>query len=129
VILGLKSGDRDTREVIRREALVLMQRLVDCERSGRHQDGVAVSRRSGHALGGDVAASPAAILDHHRLAKTVSELLADDPADAVGNTAGSEANDERDVSTWIGRYRHRTSEEIINGADCRNKQLPLAQPQ
>ena len=52
------------------------------------QHGVAVLRRLGYELGGDVAGGPGAVLDHHGLAGDLRQAVGDDASDRVGAGAG-----------------------------------------
>ena len=59
-------------------------------------DRVAIRRRGGDVLRGDVAAGACAVLDHDRLPDVLGELLGDDPGRGIGAAAGREADGQGD---------------------------------
>jgi hypothetical protein len=59
-------------------------------------DRVAVGRRGGDLLRGDVAAGAGAVLDDDGLPDVLGELLRNDARRRVGAAAGREAHGERD---------------------------------
>ena len=84
------------------EALVLGGGLVDRERGGGGEDGVAVGGRAAHRLGREIAAGAAAIFHHDRMPEALAELLPHHAGDDVGNAAGREGDHEGDVLRRIG---------------------------
>ena len=78
-------------------ALVLVDGVVERQRSRGDEHGVAVGRGLRHQLGRDIAAGAAAVLHHDLLVQTIAEILRHDARDAVGNAAGRERHQESDV--------------------------------
>jgi hypothetical protein len=70
------------------------QERVDDLLHGAHEQRVAVLRRLDHELGPDVAAGPGPVLDDHRLAPALLQLLGEKSRDDVGGTAGRLAQHE-----------------------------------
>jgi hypothetical protein len=83
-------------------------------RAGREEEGVAVGCGLGRFGRADIAAGAATVLDHHRVAPHLRELLADDPRRDVGRAAGRERDDESHRLVWEALRR---SEELGKGKD------------
>ena len=81
---------------------VVHQARVDDMVRGVEQQRVAVRRRARHDGRADVAAGPAAVLDHHGLAPALRELLAEDAAEGIGRSAGRERHHQLDRLVGIG---------------------------
>ena len=65
-------------------------------------DRVAVRRRGGDVLGGDVAAGAGPVLDDDRLPDVLGELLGDDAGRGIGAAAGREADGQGDRTVGEG---------------------------
>ena len=92
-----------------------LRELKRVRRDRRHQDGVAVGLGPGHRGRADVAAGPAAVLDHDLLAQVPGHPRGDETRHEVGRAAGRERHDERDGPARIlalspGRSRHPPGE-------------------
>jgi hypothetical protein len=57
-----------------------------------HHQRVAIGRRFGNQLGGDVAARSGAVLDHHRLPPGLAPAVADEARIDVGDAADRKRN-------------------------------------
>jgi hypothetical protein len=82
--------------------MLLEQRLVDADGVLADQHGVAVRRRGGDILPGDIAAGAALVLDHDRLAERGAKLVRDQPEECVGRAPRREGDDELDRAVRIG---------------------------
>ena len=105
----LRRGDRqgDGRQALRGEALGLVERVVDRQRCGRHQDRVAIRRGDGHMARGDIAARALHVLRDDLLAQALAEPGADDARDAIGEAPGGIADDQRNTLGGPGFLRLR----------------------
>lgn len=82
-------------EVLERVVFQLHQMRGDRQRTDRtEQQGCTVARHAGHDLMGDVAPRARLVVDDHRLADVVGQLLRNQPGCRVGGTAGGEADHE-----------------------------------
>ena len=91
----IAADHRDRREILHRVVALRADRRADRHlRRVRHQQRVAVGRRTRDAFGGEPAARTDPVLDHERLAETVAQRLPDDARDAVGRAARREADDD-----------------------------------
>ena len=66
----------------------------EMKRGVGEQKRVAVRRRAHHHRGAGCAAGAAAILDHHRLAELLRELVGDEPRGDIGERARHEGHDD-----------------------------------
>ena len=91
----------------RHEVLVGIERHLRHQRgrrdeiAGGDQDRVAVGRRLGDGIGAERAARARAVLDHHRLAERLAELLPDQAGGHIGDAAGRERHDDADRAPGI----------------------------
>ena len=85
---------------------------VDRERRVvRQHQRVAVGGLLRGELVADVAARPGAVLDHHRLAGQLGELLAEDAAEDVARAARRKRRDEADRLRRIALRRREVGED------------------
>ena len=81
-------------------------RDVAGERTGRHQQRVAVGWRLCHECGADRAGRAAFVFDHDRLAERFRHFFRERPPDQIVGSASGKGNDEPDRALRIG-LRHR----------------------
>jgi hypothetical protein len=88
----------DRREIAQRvERHAAVEMWIDRDLAVRKQPyRVAVGRRLGDQLGGDVAVRARPVLDDHRLAERLRQLLRQHARRDVGRAAGRDRNDEAD---------------------------------
>ena len=76
--------------------------MIDDERRRWcRQQRVAVGRRVIDLFGADIAGSPGAVLDHHRLAPFARQPVGDNPRNGVGRAAGRKWHDDLYRTVWV----------------------------
>jgi hypothetical protein len=93
---GADGHTADGREVLDRVIGQLHQRDLLQQRHDAEQHRVAISRRFGHQVGANRAASAGLVLDHHRLLPVVLHLLGHHAGQRVGGAACRIRNDKLD---------------------------------
>ena len=112
-------GDQtDRRKILARvHAELGVEAGVDRQRPGMaEQQGVAVRRCARDGARADRSAAAAAVVDGHRLAECVGQLLRHHAGHGVDAAAGRIRHDERDSAGWkfsrvCGRHCHRRADE------------------
>ena len=85
---GREVGDRVVGEL-------RIERRIEGQRADMaEQQRVPVGVGLGDGGAGDRSRQPRPVVDHHRLAEAVRHLLADDPAEEIGRSAGRERHDQ-----------------------------------
>ena len=107
-MLGTMKHLGDVGEVLHRIVGQLREQvgIDDQRRVAAHHQRIAVGRRLGDALDRDVAAGAGDVLDHHRLAPGLGELVAEQPRGDVRRHAGRKADDDLDRLLGVGGLAH-----------------------
>ena len=102
----------------------LVQRLADRERVFRKQQRVAVRLRGGDVVPGEIATGAGPILDHHRLAERLLQVVVDLPREGVGGAARHESHDEVDRTVGIRLCAGFLRRECERGnSDCQQQSV------
>jgi hypothetical protein len=115
--LGIDQA-RDRQQVLQRieRHFRVKMRADDDLRVRAEQQCVAIGRRFGYGLHGDVAVGPGTVLDDHRLAERLAKLRREQPRDGIGCSAGRIGHEEPDRPCGV-LGRRDSSDEKQNECD------------
>ncbi len=89
-------------------------------RVGGDEDGVAVGSGSHHVLCSRDAAAAADVLNDHRLAERLRNVVSKQPGERIGRASGDEWHDKLDAAAWVAILRHGAAECGRDGSAQRN---------
>ena len=96
-------NQRDTHQVFAGvEAELFVQRLVHSHGAARDQQRVAIGGRANHEVAADVAAGTGFVLNDHRLAQALAQLIGQCTGKDVGGLPGRKRHHQFDGFVWPG---------------------------
>ena len=109
--VGREHRLRDRNDILHGvERHLVVEARIDRELRQRcQQERIAVGRCLGDAIAGNVGAGAGNVLDHHRLAPRLRELVSDHPRNEIGGPGRRETHDDPDRLVRIARLRDRVA--------------------
>ncbi len=109
--------DRDGAQILGGVALVAGGAVVDRERGGRGEQGIAIGCAARDHPGAEVSACARTVFDDHGLAQPLAQLGRREARNRIGDTAGGERDDEGDLPRRV-PLGPRDARERRKGSRC-----------